>query len=106
LPASVQAEFRRHMGDADGEWRLVEQGMGDECQNAASEFGQAYALHPRNPDATAGLKKSADCILARLLRVGDRARRLAQLKNLQGMSDFYGSYQPLVTAIEAAGGGK
>jgi serine/threonine protein kinase len=104
LPADVQAEFRSHMANAQGEWRLVEQGNGDESLNAASEFGKAYALHPKNPEATAGLEKSADYVIQRLQRVSDRAERLQQLKSFEGLSDFYAGYKPLVAAIEAAGG--
>lgn len=106
LAPDVQAEFRAHMANAEGEWRLVQQGNGDESLNAASEFGKAYALHPRNPDATAGLKKSADYILDRLKSVTDRTERLQQLKTVQELSDYYATYKPLSAAIEAAGGGK
>jgi hypothetical protein len=106
LPSEVQAEFRTHMANAAGEWRLVEQGNGDESLNAASEYGKAYALHPRNPDATAGLKKSADYIVKRLKDVADREARLQELKTVQDMSAFYVNYSPLVAAIEDAGGGK
>jgi hypothetical protein len=104
LPPAVQAEFRAHMANAAGEWRLVEQGNGDESLNAASEYGKAYALHPRNPDATAGLKKSADYILQRLDAVADRTQRLQELKTVQELSDFYVNYAPLRAAIAAAGG--
>jgi serine/threonine protein kinase len=104
LPAEVQAEFRGHMTNAAGAWRLVEQGSGDESLDAASEYGKAYALHPRNRQATAGLKKAADYIVNRLKAVGDREQRLQQLKTFQEFSDFYSSYPPLVAAIEEAGG--
>jgi hypothetical protein len=106
LTPDVQAEFREHMANADGEWRLVQKGMADESLDAASEYGRAYALHPRNPDATAGLKKSADYILKRLQRVADPTERLHNLKSLQDISKFYSDYQPVVEAIEEAGGGK
>lgn len=106
LPADVRQEFREHMANADGEWRLVQEGNGDESLNAASEYGKAYALHPRNADATAGLKKSADYVLNRLNSVGDRNERLRQLKSLQALSDFYANYEPLGVAIENAGGGR
>jgi hypothetical protein len=106
LAADVQAEFRLHMANAEGEWRLVQQGNGDESLNAASEYGKAYALHPRNPDATVGLKKSADYILGRLNRIDDRADRLQKLKKMQDISDYYASYNPVVTAIRESGGGK
>ena len=74
--------------------------------NAASEFGKAYALHPRDAEAAAGLEQAADFIVDRLRRVGDRAERLEQLRALQGMSDFYLNYKPLTSAIEETAGGK
>lgn len=104
LPTNVQAEFRSHMANAAGEWRLVEQGNGDESLNAASEFGKAYALHPRNAEATAGLKKSGDYIVERLKGVSDREQRLQQLKIVQELSEFYKNYPPVVAAVAAAGG--
>jgi protein kinase-like protein len=106
LPPAVQAEFLAHMANAAGEWRLVQQGNGDESLNAASEYGKAYALHPRNPDATAGLKKSADYILKRLDAVADRTLRLQELKTVQELSDFYVNYPPLRAAIADVSGGK
>jgi hypothetical protein len=92
------------MDNADGAWRLVQQGNGDEMLDAAGEYGKAYALHPRNPDATAGLKKAADYIVDRLEKVPDRPERLRELKSVQEMSEFYAHYKPLTTAIDAAGG--
>jgi serine/threonine protein kinase len=105
LAADIRAEFRAHMANAEGEWRLVQQGNGDESLNAVSEFGKAYALHPRNPDAAAGLKKSADYILSRLSRIDDRTDRLQKLKEMQELSDYYVSYKPVVAAIREAGSG-
>ena len=103
LPAEVQAEFRNHMRNADGAWQLVQQGNGDESLDAASEYGKAYMLHPRNPQSTAGLKKAADYIVGRLKRVPDRTERLRELKSVQELSDFYAHYKPLTSAIEEAG---
>ena len=89
LPRAVQAEFLTHMANAfHGEWRLVQQGNGDESLNAASEYGKAFALHPRNPEATAGLKKSADYILKRLDAVGYRTLRLQELNTVQELERF------------------
>jgi hypothetical protein len=106
LAAEAQAEFRVHMANAQGEWRLVQQGSGDESLNAASEYGKAYALHPRNPAATEGLKETADYILSRVKTVNDRSERLRQLQAVQEFSDFYKDYKPLIAAIDEAGGGK
>jgi hypothetical protein len=105
LPADVQQEFRKHMASAEGEWRLAQNGNPDEIQYAAGEFGAAYALHPRNPDATAGLKKSADFMLDRAKGLRDPGERLQLLRSLQQQSDFYLNYKPLTAAIQEAGGG-
>ncbi len=105
LPATVQAEFNQHLGVADGEWRLVTQGEANESLNAAMEYARAYALHPRNPAAVAGLTRVADYLIERLERVGDREERLRQLRSLQGLSDFYANYRPLTQAIEKASAG-
>lgn len=104
LPVAVQAEFREHITNAEGAWKLVQQGNGDESLDAASEYGKAYALHPRNPTAVAGLKKAADFIVSRVQTVPDRSERLQELKSVQELSEFYVHYKPLNAAIEAAGG--
>jgi Protein kinase domain len=99
LSAADQAAFHEHMATADGEWRLVQQGNGDESLNAAQEYARAYDLHPRDPLATAGLAKSADYTIARLQQVQDPVLRLKELKALQDFSDFYRTYRPLTAAI-------
>jgi serine/threonine protein kinase len=104
LPPAVQTEFREHISNAEGAWKLVQQGNGDESLDAASEYGKAYALHPRNSTAVAGLKRSADYIVGRLQAVPDPAERLQELKSVQALSEFYVHYKPLNAAIDAAGG--
>jgi serine/threonine protein kinase len=110
LAPEVQKEFRDDMAEAEDDWQHAAKGNAGEglfvSQEAAQKFGAAYALHPRNPDATAGLKKSADYILNRLKGVSDRAVRLQYLKTLRSYSDYYVTYKPLSDAIEDAGGGK
>src|SRR5579863_335423 len=108
LSAADQAAFHEHMSAGDGEWRLVQQGSTEQINEAVQEYAQAYALHPRDPDATAALKKAADYWVARLQQIGDRSERLKQLqalrKTLLEDSDFYKLYQPLTEANSNAGG--
>lgn len=108
LSATDQAAFHEHMSAGDGEWRLVQQGATEQINEAVQEYAQAYALHPRDPDATVALKKAADYWVARLQQVGDRSERLKQLqalrKTLLADSDFYKVYRPLTQAIRDAGG--
>ena len=104
LSASDQTAFHQHMSDGDGEWRLVEQGSGDQMMEAVREYAQAYALHPRDAEATAALKKSADYILEKLQRIEDPTVRLKTLRELESVSAFYTTYRPLKKAIKRADG--
>ena len=106
LPAQTQADFRKEMADGDGEWRLVEQGNGEQILEAARAYGRAYALHPRDPDAIAGLRKAADYILGRMVNYSNPAERLQMLESVDEASDYYSSYKPLRVAIKEAGGKK
>ena len=106
LPAQTQADFRKEMADGDGEWRLVQQGNGEQILEAVRAYGRAYALHPRDPDAIAGLRQTADYILGRSQAYSDPAERLQMLESLDEASDYYSSYKPLRIAIKEAGGKK
>ena len=106
LPAQTQADFRKEMADGDGEWRLVEQGNGEQILEAARAYGRAYALHPRDPDAIAGLRKTADYILGRMVNYSDPAERLQMLESVDEASAYYAGYKPLRVAIKEAGGKK
>jgi hypothetical protein len=104
LPSQTRAEFKREMSDGDGEWRLVQQGHGEQVLEAVRAYGRAYALHPRDPDATAALRKTADYILNRARAYPDPQERLQMLKSAYDASDYYENYEPLRTAIKDAGG--
>jgi hypothetical protein len=106
LPAQTQAEFRKEMADGDGEWRLVQQGSGEQILEAVRAYGRAYALHLRDPDAIAGLRKTADYILERSRSYSDPAERLQMLESVDEASGYYAGYQPLRVAIKEAGGKK
>jgi Protein kinase domain len=106
LPAQTQADFRREMSDGDGEWRLVQQGHGEQILEAVRAYGRAYALHTRDSDAIAGLRKTADYILDRLRAYTDPAERLQMLESVDEASEYYAGYKPLRVAIKEAGGKK
>jgi hypothetical protein len=104
LPAQTQADFRREMADGDGEWRLVMQGNGEQILEAVRAYGRAYALHPRDAQAIAGLRKTADYILDRARAFPDPSQRLQILESLDEASEYYANYEPLRVAIKEAGG--
>lgn len=108
LSARDRAEFHKQMAAGDGEWRLVQQGATGEINGALQSYAQAYALHPRNPDASAALKRSADFMVDQVRRESDRSERLVKLKALRkallDYSDFYKTYRPVTEAIREAGG--
>ncbi|MEO9054251.1 MAG: serine/threonine-protein kinase [Steroidobacteraceae bacterium] len=104
LPAQTQADFRKEMSDGDGEWRLVQQGHREQILEAVRAYGRAYALHPRDSDAIAGLRRTADYILDRSRADPDPAERLQMLESVSEASEYYAGYQPLRIAIKEAGG--
>jgi hypothetical protein len=106
LPVQTQVEFKKEMADGDGEWRLVQQGNGEQILEAVRAYGRAYALHPRDPDAIAGLRKAADYILDRSRAYPDQAQRLQMLQSVDEASEYYSGYKPLSSAIREAGGKK
>jgi hypothetical protein len=106
LPAQIQAEFRKEMSDGDGEWRLVQQGHGEQILESVRAYGRAYTLHPRDSDAIAGLRKTADYVLDRSRAEPDARERLPMLESLDEASEYYAGYKPLRVAIKDAGGKK
>jgi hypothetical protein len=104
LPADVQAEFKKEMSDGDGEWRLVQQGNGEQVLEAVRAYGRAYALHPRDADAIDGLRRTADYIIERAHSIPEAAERLQMLQSVNEASDYYIGYKPLKAAIREAGG--
>jgi hypothetical protein len=73
-------------------------------QDAAKGFGEAYQLHPRDPQAVRGLKTAADYAIAWYGKYSDKEEALAQLQTFSARSDFYKTYAPMQRAIRAAGG--
>jgi hypothetical protein len=98
LPSQVQTEFRAKMKEGNDFWVFFEnEQQPDAALGAVELYGQAYALHPRNREAVAALKKAADALLA-LPNLDERSRQ-AVAKDLQNKSAFYEKYAPVVDAI-------
>jgi Protein kinase domain len=106
LPAQVQTEFKKEMSDGDGEWKLVQQGSGEQVLEAVRAYGRAYALHPRDPDAIDGLRRTADYIIERSRSISDAAEHLQMLQSVNEASEYFRGYKPLKAAIQEAGGKK
>jgi serine/threonine protein kinase len=71
--------------------------------DAVDAFDQAYALHPRDRDAVAGLKKAAGLIMDWAASRPDRSEALHQLQTFSQhtpQSGFYRDYPPLNRMIQ------
>jgi hypothetical protein len=98
LPSEAQKVFREKMAEGDEFWGFYErEHQTDAAINAVDLYGQAYAIHPRNREAVAALKKSADELLA--IPNLDEKMRQALAKDLQTKSAFYEKYAPVVAAV-------
>jgi hypothetical protein len=98
LPSQVQTEFRAKMKEGNDFWVFFEnEQQPDAALGAVELYGQAYALHPRNREAVAALKKAADALLA--LPNLDEKSRQAVAKDLQNKSAFYEKYAPVVDVV-------
>ena len=99
LPADVQSEIRMHLQQADQAWALSQQGQSVLINDAVGEYAAAWELQPRNPQASRGLRRSADYIIERLGALPDAAMRRQQLQELASRSEYYAGYQPLKEAL-------
>lgn len=99
LPVAVQSEIRLHLQQADQAWALTQQGQSVLINDAVGEYAAAWELQPRNPQASRGLRRCADYIIARLGVVGDAGMRRQQLQELASRSEYYAGYQPLKDAL-------
>ena len=71
--------------------------------DAVDAFDQAYALHPRDRDAVAGLKKAADLIMDWATTRPDPSEAVHQLRTFSEhtpQSGFYRDYPPLNRMIQ------
>lgn len=104
LPPQTQAEFRKDMAQGEQFLRFARKSIGarnnyeaeNTGMNAAIAFGQAYALHVRNPDATSGLERAADVVIQTLQGVNDAQKREDVMVSLRKASVYYSSYKPIV----------
>jgi serine/threonine protein kinase len=101
LPRAEQQIVTAALADGRSALRLVEQEhIVEASDDAANAFARAYEHHPKDPDAVAGLKRSADLFIRWCESLPDRKDTLAKLREFQKRSDFYQSYGPLKRAIE------
>jgi serine/threonine protein kinase len=108
LPAALQARFHAAMEEGDYAFRFATTELaGDEAlaaiyRDAVENYAEAYALHPRNPDADAALRRSLDFLSANL-GAADREVRdeaIAVLKDDQRRFEVLATYEPLQRAID------
>ncbi len=98
LPSQVQTQFRGAMTEGNEFWGFFErEHISDAAIQAVDRYSEAYALHPRNREAVAALKKAADALLA--MPGIDEKTRQALAKDLQTKSAFYEKYSPVVDAV-------
>jgi serine/threonine protein kinase len=105
LPLQVQQQFHKKIGDGNRDLDYLKRTHDvTASQDAASDFAEAYALHEKDPLATAGLAAAADYAIEWYRKLPDQREALAQLETFRSRSDFYQTYKPLQNAIHAAGG--
>jgi serine/threonine protein kinase len=98
LPLLTQSKFKEQMADGKMEWSFWTKENNEQALiSAIGLFSEAYALHPRNRDAAAALKMVGDTQLARAKDVPERHKLACEL---QGSSDYFRKYPPVLKAIE------
>jgi len=103
LPRADQQAITAALADGKTALHLIrDEHIIDAAQDAATDFAKAYSLHPRNPDAVAGLKQTADAVIDWTEAQTDKKLALSVLQRLQSQADYYKSYRPLSRAIERA----
>jgi serine/threonine protein kinase len=101
LTQQQQSAFTQAVVDGTEALRFVRDSKLIEASaDAADRFADAYAIHPRNPDAVEGLEEAADHFIEWWANNPDQARALAELHKFEAKSDYYKGYAPLQRAIE------
>lgn len=101
LPPAEQQIVTAALADGRSALHLAEQEhIMEASDDAANAFAKAYEHHPKDPDAVAGLKRSANLFIRWCESLPDRKDALAKLREFQKRSDYYQSYGPLKSAIE------
>jgi hypothetical protein len=105
LPPAQQSEFAKDMSDGDQGFQLLDAAGGTNPTEIAAAYCNAYAIHPKNPQAVRGLVRVADYALPKFLSLADAAERRLNLLNLRKTcEEFYGHYEPLLRALGNNGG--
>ena len=106
LSPAQRAEFARDMSDGDQGFQLLDAAGGTNPTEIAAAYCNAYAIHPKNPQAVRGLVRVAEYALPKFNGLSDAAQRRLNLVNLRKTcEEFYGHYGPLVRALGDNGGG-
>jgi hypothetical protein len=94
LPAATQQEFVADMKEGDASLQFYTKSHNlIVLQDAVEQYAQAYALHPRNRDATAALERSADTALKAAQQDPDKMIEVAKM--LAERSDYLAKYPPV-----------
>jgi len=100
LSPAQQAEFAKDMADGDQGFQLLDAAGGTNPTEIAAAYCNAYAIHPKNPQAVRGLVRVADYALPKFDSMADAAQRRLNLLNLRKTcEEFYSRYEPLVRAL-------
>lgn len=110
LPTNVQAQFRRAMDLGDYAYRAGTEALtGAEAlallYDAVAQYAEAYALHPRDPEATQALTRGLDAFAARLegadFALRDQARAsLEGLRQREPALAQHGSFADLLDELD------
>jgi Protein kinase domain len=101
LPQAQQVQVRSALAEGQEALRYVrEHDLIEASADAADRFAEAYALHPRNPEAIDGLEAAADSFLDWWSEPQDPQRALAELRKFRAKSEYYAGYAPIERAIE------
>jgi serine/threonine protein kinase len=105
LPPAQQSEFAKDMSDGDQGFQLLDAAGGTNPTEIAAAYCNAYAIHPKNPQAVRGLVRVAEYALPKFLGLPDVAERRLNLLNLRKTCEaFYSHYEPLARALGNDGG--
>jgi serine/threonine protein kinase len=108
LAPAIQEEFRKNMTDGDYAYEFATETLqGSEAlaamyRDAVPQYVEAYALHPKNPDADAALRRSLS-FLDKHLPAADplvRAEAAAVLRSHQTQHTSLAKYPPLEQLLE------
>jgi serine/threonine protein kinase len=99
LPVAQQQAFKDNMAQGNEAWQFFERDNIDLALNDAIDwYARAYDVHPRNREAVAALKKSANALLD--LAGEDPQKRRDVAGKLQAQSAYFQKYAPVVEAAK------